>query len=380
MSIDLLSVQDLLAIPEPEWLVEGFIHTQEVGVLYGKPNGGKSFVALDWALSIAAGIPWLDKYKTRQGPVLYMAGEGGPSLQKRVEAWLAVKGLNDVPVHFQVRPIHLLDENEIEEIQAVLDGFRNDHDEKVGLCPALIVVDTLSQFMMGGDENGPDMALFVSNLRKLSQDEMTAVLIVHHTNKGGEQERGHTALRGNVDVMFKIDGQEDPDGKLLNVTIMNDKQRDNVKAEPEKLDAIPSSRSLTFCSGKKVVLPGSIMELSSETLAKMLIVADKIEDVSKEIFSTTEWQFESGLLPADYHRKRHILMKLKLVKPAGRGQYAFTPRGRETMLYYKKTGWKNEIITPSNHTLPLSETGEVRRSKVESGKSKRWWVAEGDGK
>jgi hypothetical protein len=380
MSIDLLSVRELLAIPEPEWLVENFIHTQEVGVLYGKPNGGKSFVALDWALSIAAGVPWLGKYPTRQGPVLYMAGEGGPSLQKRVEAWLAVHDLEDVPVHFQVRPIHLLDEQEIEEIQAVLDGFRNDHDEKVGLCPALIVVDTLSQFMMGGDENGPDMALFVSNLRKLSQDEMTAVLIVHHTNKGGEQERGHTALRGNVDVMFKIEGQEDPDGKLKNVTILNDKQRDNTKAEPEKLAAVPSSRSLTFCSDKKGFSQGLSVELSSETLMNLLLVADKIEDPTKEILSTTEWQLESGLLPADYHRKRHILMNLKLIKAAGRGQYAFTPKGRETMMYYRKVGWKKGIYQPSNQSLPPSETGEERRSKAESGR-KRWWVTnQEDGK
>ena len=331
-----MSVPELLAIPEPVWLVEDHISTQEVGVLYGKPNGGKSFVALDWALSVAAGVPWLGKYATKQGPVLYLAGEGGPSLQKRVEAWLDYHGLDDVPAHFHVRPIPLLDADEIAEIQDSLQHFCNADGEEVGLRPAFIVVDTLSQFIMGGDENGPDMALFVAHLRRLSQDQLATVLIVHHTNKGGEQERGHTALRGNVDVMFKVEGREDNQGRLVGITLSNDKQRDNPKSKPGNLSTIFHKRSLVLSLANTIKFPGFSMEISTDSLVNLLIAAGNIEEISTEIFQSEEWRIVSDLMPSTYARERHKLLRMKLVKSAGHGKYAFTPVGRETMHYYKK--------------------------------------------
>lgn len=367
MSINLLSIPDLLALPEPEWLIETFIHQQEVGVLYGKPNGGKSFVALDWALSIATGTPWLGKYATRQGPVLYLAGEGGPSLQKRVDAWLFAHGMDgaSTPVQFHVRPISLLDEEEIEAIQDVLGDTPHGEGDTYGpsrLSPSLIVVDTLSQFMMGGDENGPDMALFVSNLRKLSQDEFTAVLIVHHTNKGGEQERGHTALRGNVDVMFKVVGEEAPDGKLTGLTVTNDKQRDDVKGLPEKITTASSRRSLVLCLGKPSKLSPFIMILSSDSLTNLMVQGGKIEDVSKEVITSEEWRIESGLLPATFARHRNKLLSLKLIRAAGHGKYAFTPRGRETMYHYLKMGEMIDVGFASD-PAPSPYKGGARRGR-----------------
>lgn len=242
--IELYSTDDLLSLPEPEWLLEGHIHQCEVGVIYGQANVGKSFVALDWALSVATGTPWLGRFATKQGPVLYLCAEGAWGLRHRVQAWLTAHGQTKAPVYFQTRAIPLLEAETVHELIAAIDDFRVNECYEPGFNPALIVVDTLSQYLMGGDEIGPDMAQFVANVRTLSQERVTAALIVHHTNKGGEQERGHTALRGNVDVMFKLHQDSATLKGQSILTLSNDKQRDAALASSVELELTPVANSL----------------------------------------------------------------------------------------------------------------------------------------
>src|SRR5688500_5170482 len=104
----LITVRDLLAFKEPRWLINGFIHENEIGFLWGEPNCGKTFVALDWALSIASGKRWLGVYDVLTGPVVYMAGEGAGGLQKRIHAWMEKHGEQDIlGAYFIVRALPL---------------------------------------------------------------------------------------------------------------------------------------------------------------------------------------------------------------------------------------------------------------------------------
>jgi len=332
MSIEILPLADLLSIPEPEWLITDHLHEQEIAVLYGKPGAGKSFVALDWAFSIATGIPWLKQFKTKQTPVLYLAGEGAASLQKRAEAWLSAHTCQEAPVYFQCRPLPLLEDETIEALQEALDAFPTEVDDG-GLNPGFIVVDTLSQFMMGGEENGPDMALFVSHLRQIGQERNSTILIVHHTNKGGEQERGHTALRGNVDVMFRVAGK-DTNGLLTGIELQNDKQRDNPRAETLSLVTRMCHKSLVISGLHKQFVTACDMSLTSESLIDMMIAAVTSEDTKQEVVTHEDWVLASGMERRTFYRNYHKLLKLKLVKPSGRGMSKFTPVGRETAFKY----------------------------------------------
>lgn len=230
--VHFVTATDLLDAPRPDPLIDGFIQEQDAVCLYGEPNGGKSFLALDWALCIATGKPWLDIHEVKKGPVVYMAGEGGASLQVRVQAWMKCHSITEIHgAYFQTRPLPLREDEVIDEIQATLATFaeseRGAGDPEMN--PRLVVVDTLNQFLMGGDENTSDMALFVANCRRLSQDNNTAILIVHHTNAGGERERGHTSLRGNVDEMFRCRPVYQ-DNTLIGIEVTNDKQRDKARA------------------------------------------------------------------------------------------------------------------------------------------------------
>ena len=96
-----------------------------------------SFVALDWALSIAAGLPW-NGQPVEQGSVIYVAAEAGRALvQLRAAAWADVHGveLEQLPITWADAPVELADAGTLAEFIAAAHG--------AGGPFALVVVDTL---------------------------------------------------------------------------------------------------------------------------------------------------------------------------------------------------------------------------------------------
>jgi RecA-family ATPase len=64
---------------QPAWLIEGLWSAQAVGIIGGEPKCGKSFLALDLAVSVASGTACLRRFPTREcGPVLLFAAEDAP--------------------------------------------------------------------------------------------------------------------------------------------------------------------------------------------------------------------------------------------------------------------------------------------------------------
>ena len=59
-----------------EYIIKGLLYMDALGVLHGRTSQHKTFVMLDWAFHIAAGLPWFGR-KTRQGVVVFVATEGG---------------------------------------------------------------------------------------------------------------------------------------------------------------------------------------------------------------------------------------------------------------------------------------------------------------
>ena len=73
--IDCIDGADFLAeeLPQPEWIVEGFIARRMKGDLVGGAKSRKTFLALSLALCAAAGRDWLDAYKIpKPHPTAYL--------------------------------------------------------------------------------------------------------------------------------------------------------------------------------------------------------------------------------------------------------------------------------------------------------------------
>lgn len=205
--------------PKPS-LVQGLLDQGEVACLYGQPSCGKTFLAIDMACSIALGKPLWSR-RVAQGPVLYVLGEGVGGFEKRADAWLIGSRSRDSTEALDSTlttadaPINLLDPDSVAWI--LEQGKR--------LAPKLIVLDTLARCLAGADENSSqDMGQAVDSAYGIAQETGATVLIVHHTGKNGDGERGSSALRAGVDAMYKV--TKDAERSILRLTCDKSKERE----------------------------------------------------------------------------------------------------------------------------------------------------------
>ena len=69
---------------EQQWLVDTLWGEQAVGIVGGEPKCGKSILALDLAVAVAAGVPCLRHFApARPGPVLLFAAEDAGHLVRK---------------------------------------------------------------------------------------------------------------------------------------------------------------------------------------------------------------------------------------------------------------------------------------------------------
>ena len=205
------------------YLVKGWLGSEQMSVVYGPSNVGKSFFTLDIAFHVAAGKDWQGN-KVKQGAVLYLATEGGNAFKNRVYALMQEHGTADVPLAIRPAPVDLLrPEADLKEIASLCDEITATHGPI-----AMIVIDTLSRAMAGGNENGPeDMTAFIANVDALRNYAKAHALIVHHSGKDTAQgARGHSSLRAATDTEIEL---ENDDGLR---TATPTKQRDVEPRQP----------------------------------------------------------------------------------------------------------------------------------------------------
>ena len=91
--------EDLERLPDAEWLIDGILEKGVVAFLVGFTGTIKSFLAMDWGMSVATGKSWLGKM-AEPAPVIYIAAEGGRGYKKRSRAWKLTHGRSSAPEMF----------------------------------------------------------------------------------------------------------------------------------------------------------------------------------------------------------------------------------------------------------------------------------------
>jgi hypothetical protein len=105
---NLLSVDDLAALPPMRWKVKGLLPAEGTAAIYGPAGSGKSFLALDLAGAIGSGREWFGRRVTRS-PVVYVCLEGEGGLRNRVAAYRTAHGGDALDgVRFVLQPMSLL--------------------------------------------------------------------------------------------------------------------------------------------------------------------------------------------------------------------------------------------------------------------------------
>lgn len=191
----LLSVDDVLALRGPQWLADFVLPKRSIGMLWGPPKIGKSFVTLDLACSIALGNSFLGR-DTTPSRVVYVAAEGAHSFKNRITAWLQYNELEagDLDnLKFIDHPLKLH--------EGVLPFLRQIEEFE----PALVIIDTLAACTLGaGEDKTEQVGPTIESLLKIRKEARCAVLVLHHTGWTEEHERGSSALRGAMDLSIQM--------------------------------------------------------------------------------------------------------------------------------------------------------------------------------
>ena len=199
---DFVGASYIRNMPPIDWVIgdgdSGIITQHGLSVMYGAPGAGKSFIALDMALSIAEGIPW-QGMQTRQGKVLYIAGEGVGGLGKRLKAWEAHNGRQvGENLHVLQVAVNFREQGDVEKLMRSID--------REGDGWTCVFVDTVARSLVGADENSAtELGLWVAAADSLKAHCKCALVGIHHSGKDSTRGmRGSSALLGAVDTSLVV--------------------------------------------------------------------------------------------------------------------------------------------------------------------------------
>lgn len=304
----LLTADDLAKLPPLRWLVDKEIPRESFMVLYGPTGSGKSFVALDYALRIA-----------QDQPVVYVAAEGAHGYASRVLAWRQHHKLPAGQLYFIAVAPNLLDMGQVAEVVATVA-----HVE-----PVLVIVDTLARTMIGGDENTQrDMGLFVAACDRIRMATDCTVLVVHHTGRNGNHERGSTVLRGAADQVISIEN----DDALIRLTCEKSKDSAGFPQRGLRLVTVETGRPQEDRSPETscVVLP-SDQVIMAGTLTKS--GRNLLETLALEVFQNPGARAsvlieQTTMKSTTFYRVASQLVKDGLVRQDAKGDpYFITAEG-----------------------------------------------------
>lgn len=223
------NLEYLKNMPPVEWLLDGILTQHGFSVLYGAPGIGKSFMSIDWALSIAYGRQWHGR-QTKQNAVLYLAAEGVGGLGRRIRSWQSYYDeYGDAPFYVLPMAVKLLDQQELDKLIRTIDNFNQEF--------SLIVIDTVARTLAstGSDENDATaMGQFGEMCGVIQRHANCAVLAVHHSGKDAARGmRGSSSLLGLSDTVLELSSNE---GR---VTLKMVKQKDAEPIADEQYELTP---------------------------------------------------------------------------------------------------------------------------------------------
>jgi len=309
---DFVDEDYLMNMPPIEWAVgegdDGLITAHGLSMIYGPPGSGKSFISLDMALCQAHGIDW-QGIETKQGDVLYIAGEGVGGLGKRVKAWKSTHGLG-TSGHFHMLPlaVNMRDQAEVEKLIRSID--------RLGRKWTAVYIDTLARAMLGADENSStETGLVISAADAIRNHVQCAVVFVHHSGKAVERgSRGSSAILGAVDTSVVVSKDENY------ITMRVEKQKDAEPMADLTLEMTPiasisgSSVVLTRLDGDEAARIKRSKPLNADQKIALEALRNVIIDTGRDRVPSREWADAHGGKLPDKDPKRRGDDRTALIK------------------------------------------------------------------
>lgn len=267
------------------YVIKGFLGAGMMSLLFGTTNVGKTFVMLDVAMHVATGRAWNGR-KVAQSPVIYIAAEGTFDIHDRVAAWVAHHGIDPASSWLTLVPCPVDLRSNTADLKRIIELVRRKMAQYDSPAPPLVVIDTYSRAMAGGDENATtDVGLVVKHLDAIRYATGAHVAIVHHSGKDASKgSRGSSVLPYAVDTEIELH-----EGEMRMV-----KQRAGAKADtiPYSLKTIGLGRDdegddITSCVamyGAAVEMgePGEPEGMTKEQIRWIDTLAEGVEALASE--------------------------------------------------------------------------------------------------
>ncbi|MEK7995088.1 MAG: AAA family ATPase [Planctomycetota bacterium] len=183
------------------WLIERLWSHQAVGIIGGSPKSGKTWLALEMAVSVASGSPCFGTFPIfSPGPVLlYAAEDSAATLRSRVETLARLHKVN-----FERLDVHII----------TVDSLRLDRPDHQGRLestlraykPALLLLDPLVRVHAIDENVAGQVAALLGYLRSLQRKTGAAIAVVHHVRKNTSPTgAAGNSLRGSGDLYAWLD-------------------------------------------------------------------------------------------------------------------------------------------------------------------------------
>lgn len=188
------------SLPVLKWLWDDVIAENSLFVLYGRQKSGKTFLALNLALAIAANRGEFCGRKIRWGRVLYIIAEGNErEFKARLKVWIDSFPKSEretireyLKLNFKAVTCPVM-VNQAEHVAALVRKNPGQWD--------LVVIDTYLRNTSGNVNDPKDAVLFVNGCDTIRRESNAAVMAVHHSGK--DESRG---AFGSMHLMGACDG------------------------------------------------------------------------------------------------------------------------------------------------------------------------------
>ena len=207
-----------IKLTPPTWLIHGILETQALAFMIGASGSGKTFAAVDMAVTVASGTPYHQR-TTQRGAVIMSAGEGIGGLIGRFEAACNAKGLQaqTLDIFLMRSCVRFFDKSSIELFREELRIVARETGKV-----SLVIVDTLARAFAGADENlATDMGVFIDHLQGIIEEFDCSVLVLHHSGHDNSRGRGSSARLAAADCEILVKAEK-ADKILLTFEKMKD--------------------------------------------------------------------------------------------------------------------------------------------------------------
>lgn len=187
------------------WLLGNILIRQYVTVLAGSGGGGKTSLAIGWALSLASGKPVMGERVGKPRRVLIWSEDPPEELAKRVDAAMQVHGLTRADIEDRLIVVS------IDELKITIARFSQELREVIAVdLPALkqiivsnrldvVMLDPIAELHELEENDNVQMAKLMGMVRSVARETKAAILLLHHASKASVEagkKSSATATRG----------------------------------------------------------------------------------------------------------------------------------------------------------------------------------------